>query len=423
MHHYGNEAEERIVINGIPLREKQVVQFDSEMCSYTDQFQITVFKDPERIPVGAGPMYNNPQCGKEYDLQKAYIDAGVYSSISEASKKSFRYTFTPNDYIGYTYTDFVFPGELTTNYNNSVCDVLDKIKNAFSNFEYFYKNDTFYFQEKNNFLNQRDIFNVLDSSDTASNIITDGYINGEQISIDIGEFLSPYNGGQDVSTLASYWLNVNPKSQYVFNDNNIVVAFSNTPKYENIKNDFVVWGNRKNGSNKNAVRYHLAIDKKPEFGNQYLIAKGRASEDGSLISDYDNSYANGVSFIITTGSVEDTTALPFPGCVGVTYALVHGSESSDRENVIKNALLGINKGYDLNSGPLCSSEGADVNQLNDSSIALYYWDPSAIDENKCWVKYPNGTGRLKIVTTKDWRDEIYLNGLYSDVKGTTPSYY
>ena len=69
-----------------------------------------------------------------------------------------------------------------------------------------------------------------------------------------------------------------------------------------------------------------------------------------------------------------------------------------------------------------TKNGVPVDNHNDI-IRLYYWDPSSAETNK-FVEYNDTSiARLKIVKTKDWRDEIYLQGLYSDVDGTTPSYY
>jgi len=48
-----------------------------------------------------------------------------------------------------------------------------------------------------------------------------------------------------------------------FVNTSLVTQISYSPKYENIKNDFVVWGTLNDNGNVNnntAVRYHLAID-------------------------------------------------------------------------------------------------------------------------------------------------------------------
>jgi len=60
------------------------------------------------------------------------------------------------------------------------------------------------------------------------------------------------------------------KSVYTFEDADLITSYSNSPQYQQIKNDFMVWGKRKNILGQDIpIRYHLAIDKKPEVGNVY----------------------------------------------------------------------------------------------------------------------------------------------------------
>jgi hypothetical protein len=45
-----------------------------------------------------------------------------------------------------------------------------------------------------------------------------------------------------------------------------VSSISSNPKYENIKNEFIIWGQRTSTSGANIpILYHLVIDKKPEI--------------------------------------------------------------------------------------------------------------------------------------------------------------
>jgi hypothetical protein len=45
------------------------------------------------------------------------------------------------DTAGYRRTDLTYPGELVANIGEALTSVLDKIKNIFSDFEYFYDID------------------------------------------------------------------------------------------------------------------------------------------------------------------------------------------------------------------------------------------------------------------------------------------
>ncbi len=438
LNHFGNEPEERIVISGIPDLVKQPVQQSSDLLTDSQTgFTFTYLNTTDTVKINddrtvipcpfvdAGVVfdYTNPEINVENAFGYAWIEDKEHTNlgpqnVAEVLKKySMIKSFEPSEYIGYEYTDFVYPGELTTNYGNSICDVLDKIKNAFSNYEQFYKNDTFYFQEKNNQLNQRDIFNTPEHSAA------------------VGDNNQLSNTGQDISTLSSYYLNVNPKSEYSFDNNNIVVSFSNTPKYENIKNDFTVWGIRKNGSSKTALRYHLAIDNKPKAGSLFLIAKGRSTEDGTLINDYNTAFATAIKFIITSEDIHNQSGFSIEGNVNVTYALVKNTTTTpdeeltvdQRRNIITAALNKLNGDISiLVGGSINSAEGLDVNEHEadtNTPMILYYYDPSAAIEESRFIKFPAGTGRIKIITTNDWRDEIYLQGLWDEIAGVSTNYY
>jgi hypothetical protein len=54
---------------------------------------------------------------------------------------------------------------------------------------------------------------------------------------------------------------------------NQVVSINNSPNYENIKNDFIVWGKRTNVAGSTfPIRFHLMIETKPQISlaNQYM---------------------------------------------------------------------------------------------------------------------------------------------------------
>ena len=62
-----------------------------------------------------------------------------------------------------------------------------------------------------------------------------------------------------------------PKEIYTFSDSQNLLSLNNNPQYDNIKNDFIVHGVRKRTDSDIAydVFYHLAIDSKPSIGNIY----------------------------------------------------------------------------------------------------------------------------------------------------------
>ena len=145
-----------------------------------------------------------------------------------------------NDNIGYQYTLFTYPAgsRLISNPGESVASVLDKIKKTLGNFEYFFDIDgDFYFQEINN--------GILQGSSEIN--LTEA----------IGDKYLP-NTIKDNAV------------KYIFDNSNLSVAYQNTPQYEMIKNDLVVWGVR--GDGKLPLRYRLIIDKTPVIpaGKSYL---------------------------------------------------------------------------------------------------------------------------------------------------------
>lgn len=159
-----------------------------------------------------------------------------YESMSFTESESHRHMFTYGEDVGYKMTSFTYPGELILNAGDTVVDLLNKMTSILGNFEYFYDIDgKFHFQEIKNYTNQR------------SPLITD---------LGPEDYVKDYN-------------NMNARFELTTLDT--TVSLSRNPKYDNIKNDFYVWGKRKTNSGVEvAIRYHLAIDKKPEeFDFQY----------------------------------------------------------------------------------------------------------------------------------------------------------
>lgn len=149
------------------------------------------------------------------------------------------FIYEQGDDLGYKYVDFIYNESLIGQVGNNVCTILEKIKNKLGNYEYFYNLDgQFIFQEKQNFLN-------IAPEDFNQEFVNNfAYITPER-------YMVQYDSGQ---------------SQYEFNDGNIITSYVNSPKYDSIKNNYTIWGK------KNLLRYHLAIDTKPELGKKYSYA-------------------------------------------------------------------------------------------------------------------------------------------------------
>ena len=153
-----------------------------------------------------------------------------YQSLSFEAQEDYPHIFSYGQDAGYKYTDFTYPGELVLNAGDTVVTLLDKIVNTLGNYEYFYNIDgKFVFQEIKNYLNTGSPLLELSPED----------------------YVRSYN---------------NAKFLYSLTDLDTTTAITRNPKYDNVKNDFYVWGKRKTSTGVEvSIRYHLAIDDKPDI--------------------------------------------------------------------------------------------------------------------------------------------------------------
>lgn len=153
-----------------------------------------------------------------------------YQSLSFEAQEDYPHIFSYGQDAGYKYTDFTYPGELVLNAGDTVVTLLDKIVSTLGNYEYFYNIDgKFVFQEIKNYLNTGSPLLELSPED----------------------YVRSYN---------------NAKFLYSLTDLDTTTAITRNPKYDNVKNDFYVWGKRKTSTGVEvSIRYHLAIDDKPDI--------------------------------------------------------------------------------------------------------------------------------------------------------------
>ena len=207
---YGGESLNKIIVNDVPTEIKNAVRY-----------------------VGQNTLYYDPA-------------TSLYTTDEDIIDTSKCYTFDYNEECGYVYTDFTYPGSLVSAIGESVTSVLDKIKNALGNFEYFYDiNGNFVFQEIKNYLNNT--YNPITKTEQEYRLTTNGII------------LNEANYIMDLS-------NQN-KSVYTFEEGSTLISsYSNTPNYNNIKNDFHIWGK----SDKDlAIHYHIVVKEKPIKQEKY----------------------------------------------------------------------------------------------------------------------------------------------------------
>ena len=169
-----------------------------------------------------------------------YTNDGQHFYTTTNPNKSNQDIYTKGDLIGFRPQYFIWPGSepLKANAGENVAAIVDKIAKALGIFEFYFDvYGFFHFRKKETYKNQQE-----------------------------------FNGDTSIKEI-NYIPNKNTNIySYEFNDAELVTAFKNNPQYMNIKNDFIVWGQKKNSGTNIPIRYHLVIDKKPSLsGNKYLF--------------------------------------------------------------------------------------------------------------------------------------------------------
>lgn len=301
VNHFGGEQLGKIIISDVDNKIKQIMKW-----------------------TGGTPLYHCEVSGVHYyDTNYSVISSKAASAID---------TFQYGEDVGYILTDFIYPGQLTGNAGDTVVTILDKIKNTLGNYEYFYDVEgNFRFQEIKNYLN---------------NSYATSVVNNNQININSKDYLVDYTNG---------------KSVYTFENANLITTFSNSPQYQQIKNDFVVWGKRTSIEGQEIpIRYHLAIDNKPTVGNSYKVFFYVDPDDGITRAKKPLEYASYSNF-------------PSIGRATEYYY--------DQTNKI-----------------------------------IYQWNPLT-------KKYQATDYQLQEVTSTDFRTELYLSGVDSEPFGLESNYY
>lgn len=212
VHHYGGEDLNRIVIEGVPLRIRRIMQWIGD----TPLYQISTSENANEDESAIGSSSGN-----------------FYKFTTEKPENESYIKYEKGDDVGYIMDDFVMTGELTGAPGESVTSILDKIKNAIGNYEYFYDVfGVFHFREIKNYYVTTQARTVLD--EMAEN-----------------DYLVEVN---------------NSRSIYTFDDEKLLTSITVSPQYENIKNDYIVQGQTTVGDSNIVypVRYHLVIDDKPK---------------------------------------------------------------------------------------------------------------------------------------------------------------
>ena len=247
--------------------------------------------------------------------------------------------FNYGDDVGYIYTDYIYNKELIANPGDNVCSILDQIVSYLGgNYEYFYDIwGNFIFQEKKNYVNISHATIEIDN------------LKNEDYKYDM----------------------LSGKRAYDFSNLPIFTSFSNNPQFNNIKNDYVVWGMRKTAEGLNIpIRYHLAIDQKPKTGNTYKVFFYTDPDDGIEKAQMPVQYSSKDNF-------------PMQGAAGVYYE-----------------------------------------DMSNEKIYVWKWVVAQDPENSKY-DYEEITDYtiFEDITTTDWRSELYLQGVAAEPLGLKSNFY
>ena len=249
----GDDESQQIIINQdypviLASNDQETVISDSENIHY---LSINALTD------SIGPGYTQIKLTN-------LLDAPTYYVIRVMSGQT----------AGFGATKLTFPRNgnesgLITSIGESVTSVLDKIVNFLGDYEYFYNEDgQFIFQKKNKYLD------------------TNWYNN---------DFTTTGNGNEYelISFLPTSW---------IFDGNELITYFNNSPNLNNIKNDFAIWGTRTNAAGTEIpVHFRYAIDQKPKI---YTSIHASADEIKAWcelnpeLSDMYTKFANGKPSIV-----------------------------------------------------------------------------------------------------------------------------
>lgn len=165
---------------------------------------------------------------------------------------------------GYRICDIIYPYDLILAPGSTITSMLDSLVKMLGNFEYFYDVDgRFVFQKKKTFI------------DVSYNNIVNEHTISDEVWADSGEYSSKYS--------------------YTFENNELLSSIQNAPNLSNLKNDYSLWGARKNGNVTVPVHMRYAIDHKPLYYKVigHIIWKNSDGKpiaaDGTILQDNDSS--------------------------------------------------------------------------------------------------------------------------------------
>ena len=248
VHVYGGEPKHNIILNDIDNYGLELLEYRGDRPMYMLRNINT--GEVDNVTMNGGQQYLEKDSNDNITLDA--IDHYYDRTNTENSNKNATIIYTPKqdvtgvplddiyynvikimpyETVGYRTTELTYPGgELMANVGESLVSVLDKIKNVFGDFEYFYDVDgRFIFQKKKTYVSTS--WNPIQDIEEQTYVVDAAYTSSTSYSFEEGQLLS---------------------------------AFTNAPQILNIRNDFSVWGKRTSASGTELpVHMRYAIDDKP----------------------------------------------------------------------------------------------------------------------------------------------------------------
>lgn len=404
VHHWGNEQLGKILIGDVETRIKQVVRWGGEK-----------------------NLYIRPTTNK-----------GKVSYIASLEKTSDAEEIPYGKDVGYIYSDFTYPGELIGDAGSTITDILDKIKNTLGNYEYFYDIEgNFRFQEIKNYLNTTYSTTVLNQLNRQNYTEEDNIIDSQSYIINKGK----------------------GKSVYKFTDSTSVISYSNSPKYENVKNDFIIWGMRESVTGQTLpFRYHLAIDSKPKVNanesynvflyedengsplataNEVLALKYDTQNTLKQVKEIDNIISPIITMLYLKLKIDDISVRDYYSNVQTELkekvnkeidTLKNFSQFDDNWNtyITKTGIvLGEKAKYIQNITTYYQNYEQSIKEILKISSPVFPVVSKSKIENCFNIinDLLNTLGQFTTIYPKDWRTLLYLQGIEADLNGVDSNYY
>ena len=392
VNHFGKQPLNKIIIADLDTRVRQVMRW-----------------------YGQNPLYILNK-GNQYEATISInkIQQLIKAGWTNILGSPFEYGYD----VGYIFTDFSYPGQLIADIGSTITQALDKIIGVLGNFEYFYDLDgNFVFQQIKNYLNNAENVYIKDS-------------------LQNNNLLPEYLNTQKEDIYQAYALNINRgKSEFDFSNKKFIISYSNTPQYTEVKNDFMIWGIRKTGDKTEIpIRYHLVIDKKPTPGNTYTAFQYQDKEENEKIKkwhaplNFDSIinfpekgvvgyyyYAKDINSIFKWAYIEQIK--------NYTYVLLQSEEAKSKIYIKK--VINLPEEQDLQQN---------IYYITDSNES-YRWVKDVQDERSKetisilqndiskFINADLNKIRIQKVTTKDWRTQLYFQGVAAEPYGLNSNDY